>query len=279
MKTLIPAQKQTVWGWPAVVNFSLGGAGTGLYLVGALLASLQGLPLPWPVALGSPALAALGLAVLTLEAGRPLRGLHLLRHLRRSWISREALAAAFFIPIAVLDGLLPHPALRALAVLAAAALLVSQGFILYGARGVTAWNVPLMPWFFVTSGLSAGAGLLSLVAPGQPASLLGLLCGAANLAAWLAYLRLPGADFVHATRTLRTPHTLTVVVGIGHLVPLALLGITLGFAGASTVWAALAGAGLVLGATAPKAAILLKAGYLRPIRLSPAVHRARAAFN
>jgi hypothetical protein len=38
---LLGARHQTVWGWPAVLNFALGGLGAGLYVVTALASGFQ----------------------------------------------------------------------------------------------------------------------------------------------------------------------------------------------------------------------------------------------
>ncbi|RME43027.1 MAG: hypothetical protein D6791_16450, partial [Chloroflexi bacterium] len=113
---LIRPIKQTVWRWPAVAQFTLGGMGTGFYLLGLLIAARSGGDMPESFVLAAvfkllgPALAALGFLALTTEAGRPSRGHNLLRHLRRSWMSRETLAGAVFIPAAFLDWLFPQPA-------------------------------------------------------------------------------------------------------------------------------------------------------------------------
>ena len=50
------------------------------------------------------ALVALGLIAVWLEIGRPLRALNVLFHLRRSWMSREALAAVLLFPLGLLAG-------------------------------------------------------------------------------------------------------------------------------------------------------------------------------
>lgn len=290
MKTLIPAQKQTVWGWPAVANFSLGGMGTGLYLSGVLLLALRGgdLPAAGMFKLGGPALAGLGLLALTSEAGRPLRGLNLLRHLGRSWMSREALAAAIFIPAAVLEYFLPHPVLFVIAMAACCVLMVSQGFIVYRSRGVTAWNSGIIPFLYVTSGLVSGFGLTALliaaglVTSGPGLTLWGLVCAAGNLALWLLYLRLPGTDFRDATRALRTPYWLGLTLGAGHLLPILLL---IGAPAVDGIGAALlmalTGGTLILGGVLQKVGIILGAGYLHPIQLGsrsvPPNHAAHAA--
>mgnify|MGYP003584851341 CR=1 FL=1 len=38
---MLPARPQTLWGWPAVVNFVLGGLGAGWYIVAVLAAGLE----------------------------------------------------------------------------------------------------------------------------------------------------------------------------------------------------------------------------------------------
>lgn len=267
MTALLPARKQTVWGWPAVANFTLGGAGAGLYLLGLLLQALRGGAMPAAVQVGAPALAAAGLLTLAAEAGRPLRGLGLLRHLRRSWMSREALAAAVFIPLAALGWRLALPLLQAGAAVAAAAFLVSQGLMVYRARGVTAWNVPTMPWLFAASGLASGWGLLALLAaagalaPGRDLTWLGLAAGALSLAAWLLYLAPAEAEFRHATRTLRRAPC---------WLPYPLAALALALPGAAPL--AAAGVLLLAAAACHKSGIILAAGYLRAIRFPAAAH-------
>lgn len=290
---LIRPMKQMVWRWPAVAQFTLGGMGTGFYLLGLLVAALQGGDMPQPPVLNvvfkllGPALASLGFLALTVEAGQPLRGHNLFRHLRRSWMSRETLAGAVFIPLAVLDWVFPHPALRALAAAGAIGLMVSQGFIVYRARAVTAWNVPLVPLFFATSGFATGGGLMLLVAsfrqaPGTaPGGLvlrpdlvaIELFLVVLNLAVWLLYLRWPDDAFQEVTTVLRRPGALGLTAGVGHLLPALLLVLALlapapehGSA-LQPIAAGLASLGIIVGGVSQKAGIILKAGYLRAIVL------------
>lgn len=285
MRTLIPAQHQTVWEWPAVANFTLGGIGAGFYLWGILLALLRGgapggVLLTIVFSLGGPALVGLGLLALTTEAGRPMRGYNLFRHWRRSWMSREAIAAAVFMPTATLGWLVPHPALFAVAALAAIAFIVSQGFIVYRARGVTAWHAPAMPPLFVTSALTSGFGVLLLVAAlagialGQGVIALGILSALANLVVWGVYLRKPDGDFQRATERLRSQQYWLTVGGLGHGLPmLLLLGALVAGGGWAPLLAGLAGLGLIGGVARQKWGIILEAGYLRAIRLPIGTHR------
>lgn len=295
---LISAQKQRVWRLPAVVNFSCGGIGTGLHLVGLLWPQapvgdwLQSLVQSAPIKLLGPAVVALGFLALTTEAGRPMRGINLFRHLRRSWMSRETLAAAIFVPSAGLDWLFPNALLRAIAAAAAVALLLCQGFLVYRARGVTAWNSRLMPVLFVTSGLMAGSGL-ALVAVaaydgvfshGIQAELpfrgVALIAAMLNAIIWFAYVRTPGDGFRRATAALRRQDWLALIFGVGHLLPILFLAGS-SFAppsGAPRLFLdALAGAALVFGGVSQKFGIIIEAGYLRAINLPIPARRATAS--
>ena len=276
---LIRPQLQKVWRWPAVVNFSFGGMGTGLYVLGALVLAAQSSDAGFASALKltGPALASIGFVALATEAGRPLRGINLFRHLRRSWMSRETLAAAIFIPFAVLDWLWPHPVLQGLALLAALSLLSCQGMIVYRARGVTAWNVSVMPVLFLASGLAKGFGLvliafaLSGIAPGGAALFVGFACVLFNLLTWLRYLRQPNAAFQAATEALRRNDSLILSVGVGQLLPLVLVYILAALSLDATLmraWAALGGVALLFGGVMQKASVMLQAGYLRAIALN-----------
>jgi phenylacetyl-CoA:acceptor oxidoreductase 26-kDa subunit len=286
---LIPAQKQKVWKWPAATNFSLGGMGTGFYLVGLLLVHMTvagswfpALLQTAPFKLLGPALVGLGFLALTTEAGRPQRGLNLFRHLRRSWMSRETLAAALFIPLAGLDWLFPNPALSLLAAAAGLALMVCQGFILYRARGVTAWNSRWMPLFFITSGLATGSGLMLVVLTlfnllfgarvyaVVPLPLVALGAGVLNLGIWWVYTWKSDRAFQKATSALRHPNALAFIVGVGHLLPIVLLLLTLTLIPSGAPQSAtlvVAGLALMFGGVRQKFGIILEAGYLRPIVL------------
>lgn len=279
---LIRPTKPEVWGWPVVVNFVLGGMATGFYLLNSLLTILQngtlGVSQPLGFKLLASVLTSLGFLALTVEAGRPLRGRHLFRYLRRSWMSREALAGVIFIPAAALDWLFPHPVLWVLAAAAAIGLMISHGFIVYRIRAVTAWNVPLMPLLFLTSGFATGSGLVLLAALGKLTlgigpMMVGLICVVLNLAVWLLYLHWPhDVAFREATEALRRPSSLIFTVGIGHLLPILvlLLLIAPSICTGGELWhivTALAGLAIVAGGVSQKVGIILKAGYLRGIVL------------
>jgi DMSO reductase anchor subunit len=279
---MVRPMKQTTWSWPAVINFTLGGMASGFYLLSLLVVILQdglvGASQPAAFKLVAPAVAGLGFLVLTLEAGRPWRSRYLLRHLGRSWMSRETLAGAIFIPTAVLDWFWSQPLLWGLAAVAALSLMISQGFIIYRARAVTAWNVPPMPLLFVTSGFATGSGLMLLVAtnllilaPGM-IGVAGLIWLVLDLAVWFFYLhRYYDTAFWEATQVLRHRSSLLLTVGVGHLLPILLLAVLALFpdlgAGLLRITEWLAGLAIIIGGTAQKAGIIMQAGYLRSIVL------------
>ncbi len=294
---LIPAQKQQVWKWPAIANFSCGGIGTGFYLIGLLVALpgdgnwlqaltqgrddwVSSLLLSAVLKLLGPAVVGLGLLALTTEAGRPRRGLNLLRHWRHSWMSRETIAAGLFVLLPGLDWLWPNPALRALAALAAIALVLSQGLIVYHARGVIAWNTPLMPLLFATSALATGGGLMLIaltlsqlwlgLLPVSPIVIVTLLAGALNMTAWFAFLRTPDRAFQQATAALRHRDAVAHIFGLGLLLPALLLSFAI-IANPVGPWGAAAivvsGLALIAAGIRMKFSVVLEAGYLRAIAL------------
>ena len=90
-----PALQQH-WDWKASANFICGGIGSGLFVFAAMigLRHPQVLPLGW-LAL---AIMALGLPMLMLKIGKPLRAIYVLRQPRRSWMTREAWIAGRHVP-------------------------------------------------------------------------------------------------------------------------------------------------------------------------------------
>ena len=280
---LISPARQNHWGWPAVANFFLGGAGTGFYLLSILATILTGgaSAVSKPIVFGllAPLLIGIGFLVLTIEAGRPLRGRYLFRQVWHAWISRETLACAIFVPAVILDQLFPHLIFRLVAVVAALGLMISQGFIVYCARAVTAWNVPIMPLLFLSSGFASGGGLVLLVAAfgwlpfGQGLAVVALICVVLSLVVWVLYLRWSrSVAFQLATKDLRRPIALIVSVGLGHIVPLLLLLIVIGVSAGREfqvphIVGGLSGLAMIVGGLSQKAGIIMDAGYTREITL------------
>ena len=97
---LISPSRQKEWGLFAVLNFILGGAGTGLFIFNystILLEnhfSKQYFTVPYDFL--SLTLVALGFLCVSVEAGRPYRGYLIFKGLGKSWVSREVLAFVVF---------------------------------------------------------------------------------------------------------------------------------------------------------------------------------------
>ncbi len=272
---LIPAERQALWGWPAVLNFVFGGAGAGLYLAAALAAGGGPSPAVTMASWLAPVLVLAGFAAVATEAGRPLRGPRVLARLQTSWMSRELWVGGAFVVLAGAEFLVPSAALRALAGLAAVALALAQGSILRHARAVAAWDVPVMPLVFLASAALSGAGLFGLVevaggrTPG--ARVLGalmLLCVLGALV-WLAFVTWSReAAFARATLPLREGPVAVAIVGGGYLAPFLLLGLALALPELALPAVTLGGAALILGQVQAKSVLILTAGQLRPITLT-----------
>jgi DMSO reductase anchor subunit len=266
---LIPARPQTLWGWPAVANFALGGTGAGFYVAAAVAARLGSSPSLTIASWLGPALVLAGFAAVALEAGRPRRGPRVLTRLATSWMSRELALGGLFALLAASEFLAPGTGQRLGAAAAALALVLAQGAILRHARGIAAWSVSPMPLVFLQSALVAGTGLmvaleLLLGAPFD-AALIGAVIASLPFAAlvWLVYITWSGAPFADATRPLREGPGF-VVMGGGYVAPLALFGLALALGGDRTT-ALLGGLLLVAAQAYAKTILILRCGQLRPI--------------
>ena len=283
IKYLIPPAVQNCWGWPAVMNFVLGGAGTGFYLLYIIVFGLhQGwgekFLLPPVVGLMSLALVLLGFLFLNLEAGRPSHCKYLLGNIRRSWLSRESFFGGIFIVTVSLNFFVPNRLFVALSAIAALGFVISQSFIVYRSLAVSAWHEPFGALSCITSNFVAGAGLLLLTASSMiSARILFVsvgICLIVNLFAWILYLlasKKNGQPL--ATAVLWKPSNFVLIVGIGHLLPLMFIFLILNepifnalldyfgvvFAGTALVL-------LVMGIT-QKIYIILKVGHLVGLRV------------
>lgn len=272
---MLPARPQTLWGWPAVINFALGGLGAGWYIVALLAAGLERSPGVTAASWAVPVLVLAGFAAVAGEAGRPLRGPRVLRRLGTSWMSRELLIGIAFVLLIAADLAFPLRVHRAQALVAATLLAVAQGFILRRARGIPAWNVPIVPALFLLSALLSGAGMYLVVEaaagrPPQPAvvgAVLGLVV--IGFFAWARYLvwsREPA--FVQSVATLRQRRSALVIEAGGYGLPVLLGLLALATPAAAGPLLALAGALLVAGQVQAKACLIRAAGRLRPITLA-----------
>jgi DMSO reductase anchor subunit len=225
-----------------------------------------------------PAMFGLGFACLTVEMGRPFRGHQVFRRIWVSRMSQEALAGVIFVFAVILNGLFPHTALLIIATVSAMALLISQGTMVYQARAVTAWNVPIISLLFMTSSFATGAGLL-LVVPGGLTSehyafLIAFICVLLNLLVWLFYLHgTHESAFRKATETLRCLKSGILILGLGHLLPILALFTALVVPGVwpgeilTDIVTPAVGLAMIMGSAIQKALIILNAGHQREIGL------------
>jgi DMSO reductase anchor subunit len=281
---MIPAQRQALWGWPAVANFALGGLGAGWYVVAVLAAGLERSPGVTVASWAAPALVLAGFAAVAGEAGRPLRGPRVLTRLRTSWMSRELLAGLAFVLLVAADLAFPLRLHRAQAALAAVLLALAQGFIVRRARGVTAWDVPIMPLLFLLSALLSGAGAYLVIegVAARPAILaaVGAVLGLIVVAfvAWGRYLEWTSEDaYRRAVAPLQESRSALVIDGAGYGLPLMLGLAALAAPAVAGPLLALAGALLIAGQVYAKARLILAAGQLRPITLTIALSKRRSS--
>jgi len=151
-----PALQQH-WDWKAAGNFICGGIGSGLFFFGAITSLRYGevRVLCWP-ALG---IVALGLFLVLLKIGRPLRFAYVLRQPQRSWMAREAWIATVLFPLAALALISGMPGLLIGAAAVALLFLCSQAMILKEAKGIPAWRTMWILPLMVVTGVTEGSGL------------------------------------------------------------------------------------------------------------------------
>jgi phenylacetyl-CoA:acceptor oxidoreductase subunit 1 len=184
---------QKHWDWKAAGNFLTGGVGPGLFAGGAVAAVTVG---PSPLlGLLAMALVGLGLLLVMMKIGRPLRAISVLRQPQQSWMSREAWIALAFFPVALAAVWTGFTTLWLLAAALALVFLLCQAMILREAKGIPVWREPRIVPLIVTTGLTEGAGIFlvaSVVLPAlsplvRGAAVVTLLLAAVRALAWLAY--------------------------------------------------------------------------------------------
>jgi len=272
---LIAATPQALWGMPAVLNFTLGGLGAGFYVAAAVSATLGAAAAMGVAVWLAPALVLAGFVAVASEAGRPLRGLRVLRRVATSWMSRELWLGGLFVVLAIAGEPMQMPALRLPAAAAAAALVLAQGALLTNARAVPAWSARMMPLVFAASAAVAGASLLVLVElmAGRPpgpglrgATLAAVVLG---MLVWRAFLTSSSDHaFVRAIAPLRRGATAVELVAIGYAAPFALLALALAFPQWAAGPTALAVTLAIAGQFRAKSALILAAGQRRPVTLA-----------
>jgi len=286
---IVPPVRQRSWGWPAVLGLSLGGAGTGIYLIGSLFTilgcSISDRNQFVSFQILAPVLVCCGFLAQSVEAGRPKRTYRLFNLFSGSWMSIESFAGGIFIFTALGNWYFPSFVLYIVSVSAASIFMISQGFIVYRAAAVTAWNVWLIPVIFVTSGFMTACGLVLLntrfysTIDTLPIVIF-LICIFLNSIIWLLYLYWDhDDDFKEATWYLRRPVIVLVILGTGHLIPFILLLSIVVFGTAensfqlSAIFGVISGLFLVLGGANIKAGITLAAGYYRKIVFKAVINK------
>jgi DMSO reductase anchor subunit len=272
---LIAATPQTLWGMPAVLNFTLVGLGAGFYVAATLAAALGMTDALALAAWLAPALVLAGFAAVASEAGRPLRGLRVLRGVATSWMSRELWLGGLFVLLALADEALPQPGLRPLAAAAAIALVLAQGAMLKNARAIAAWSVPVMPVVFMAAAAVSGLSLLLLAElmagrrPGRALLATTLAVLALGLLVWLGFLASSSdPSFVGATAPLRRGAAAMEIIVAGYAAPLAFLALALAFPAWSTGPTAMAASLALVGQFRARSALILTAGQRRPVTLA-----------
>jgi formate-dependent nitrite reductase membrane component NrfD len=269
---LMPANRQILWGWPAVANFTLGGVAAGLYGTAVLAAGLERTPAVALCSWLAPLLLLAGFAAVSAEAGRPFRGPRVLWKVRTSWMSRELWLGGAFVLLVAADIAFPLRLYRVHALVAAALLALAQGFILRRSRGIAAWDVPIMPWLFLLSAAVSGSGaylVLEVLAGRAVARPVVNACALLLIVAlWAGHAYVStraGHAFGAATASLRDGWPGRVGVGVGAVLPLGALAVALASPAAAAPAAALAGLAMLAGQAWFKAELILRAGLFRPV--------------
>jgi len=217
---------QTSWDARAAGNFVCGGAGAGL-IVFTVLAEVPGSYGKWLIVAGL-ALVGLGLFCVSLELGRPLRALNVIRNPRTSWMAREAWVAGALFP-AGLAAALAVPGATWVAALLALAFVYCQSRLLQGAKGIPAWREPLLIPLVILTGLVEGGGIFVATIPLHHTATLALLTLLAvlvigRMGVWLAYRRrLAGVAAEGACAALDNAGIVLLVLGTA--VPLCLIAV------------------------------------------------------
>jgi formate-dependent nitrite reductase membrane component NrfD len=160
---LIGYQPQGEWAWLIATAFFLGKVGAGVFLVSYFSDFTFG-------AVGGLVIVGVGKTTAhLLYLGRPLRFLRTVAGWRTSWISRGIIAMGVFISCGLVyvapylgisfvpDGV--ASAFGIVALVAAAVVMVYDGFVLKASRGVPLWDSYLMPVLVLCYALLGGVTL------------------------------------------------------------------------------------------------------------------------
>jgi len=262
-------QPQTFWDIRACLNFTFGGASTGLAIIAWLTYVAGGLTQEGLTTINLLAGGgmAIGLFSVFLEIARKARFLYVLRRPQTSWMTRETYAVAIFYPALMAQLLWPAEILNLIVMLAAAAFLYCQGRILHAAKGIPAWRVNQMPWMLILTGLFEGAGLLAIAADLflslKDGAIVAAGCGGIlaviNALLWQQYLSSAKANNIPplAIRALRE-QTLGLII-IGHILPILGFAIFLSLTPDQPIIAAIAGFCAIVGGVNWKRTVITRA--------------------
>jgi Fe-S-cluster-containing dehydrogenase component/DMSO reductase anchor subunit len=258
---------QRHWDWKAAGNFICGGAGSGLF-VSTAVASF-GLGSSFMLGWMALALVALGLFLVLLKIGRPLRSIFVLRQPQRSWMTREAWIAVVFFPLAALATWLESPALMIPAAFLALLFLFSQAMILREAKGIPAWRTTRIVPLMIATGIAEGVGLF-LAANAVLPSIVPMTEIVASAAIMLAAIRAwTWGSYISGLRMEGAPaRAIAVLDGfgpwffmLGLAVPTVLVILGLNAANLASVLFAVAGACIAGAGAALKFILVTRAGY------------------
>ena len=259
---------QRHWNWKAAGNFICGGMGASL-LLASLATGMAGLKGTAPLGAAALAMIALGLAVLLMKIGRPLRFMHVLRQPRRSWMAREAWIAAALFPVAGAALWLGAPVLMLVGAVLALAFLVSQSMILQAAKGIPAWRQSWIVPLIVITGLAEGAGLFLAITVFRPSLAPAVTATAAGVAVLAAVRGLLWRAYLAALESEGAPErALAVLKGCtawllfgGTVLPIALILAGALFEPAAAAFDAAAGFCVVAAGVALKFVLVTRAGF------------------
>lgn len=233
---------QKNWDWRAAGNFICGGAGSGLIVFAAASATAGAARAA--LLLAGLASIGLGLTLVWLEIGRPLRALHVFFNPFTSWMTREAFVALLLFPAGGAAAL-GVPGFDWVAAALALAFLYCQARILQAAKGIPAWREASLVPLVVATGLAEGGGLFLFAGFWHGERGVLLLLAFAVLAAvravlWLRWRRrLAGRASAHALATI--DRTGRLLLWAGAAVPVALVAPAAAWPAAGGALAALAG--------------------------------------
>ncbi len=223
---------QTFWDMRAAMNFIMGGMSAGLVLIAWLVYLSGGLTQSALTSINLAASAGMGLGLFCvfLKIKQKQRFLYVVLRPQSSWMTREIYFVGLFYPALLADFIWPQAVLHLLVALAAAGFLWTQAMILYAAKGIPVWRVPLMPWMLIVSGLFEGIGLFLIasalfpnhIEAGQVTVITGLVLAVLNAILWHNY-RIKAADRGIPPLARRSLNAITPLLYVcGHAMPAGL---------------------------------------------------------